>query len=238
MIHILQHADCEGPAYLATMLQQRGLEYKVLRPDRGELPQLADSDALIILGGPQSVNNFRSFPWMRREIEFVRLAIDSGLPVLGICLGAQVLASACGMQVVACPAKEIGWHMVQCNATDDAVGYFRDVPQEFNCFHWHGEMIVPHGDIPVLAATDITPCQAMAPQPGLLALQFHLEVTRDAILSMAAAFHGELADELISLESLLGELDEQLPQSQQLAELVIGKWLAQLGAGRQLEDAQ
>ena len=238
MIQILQHHDCEGPAYLATMMAARELDWKVLRADRGEIPKdLNGLDALIILGGPQSVNRTDLFPWMRREIEIVRLAIDAGLPVLGICLGAQVVATACGMQVVNCDHKEIGWFPVRRLASGSE-GWFADVPEEFTCFHWHGERMIPHEDMPSLAATDVTPCQACSPLPGVLALQFHLEVTEEAIRAMAAAFHKEMADELIGLDSLLWELPEQLANSQRLADNVIGRWFERVMARDAFGEAE
>lgn len=224
MILVLQHHDSEGPAYLATMMQQRGLEWEVIRADSEKLPDgSSDYTGMIILGGPQSVNMTRQFPWIRREVEFVRQAIDRGLPVLGICLGAQVVADACGMQVVNCDEKEIGWFPVERLASG-MEGWFSGVPDEFTCFHWHGERFIPHGDMPSLAATDVTPCQACSPLPGVLALQFHLEVDEEAIRSMAAAFHGELADEMVGLDSLLWELPERLEESRALADKVIGRW--------------
>ncbi|MCB1218560.1 type 1 glutamine amidotransferase [bacterium] len=232
MIHILQHHDCEGPAYLATLLQERGLEWQCVRADRGLLPgEMEQCSGLVILGGPQSVNRTDRFPWMRREIEFVRLAIDRGLPVLGICLGAQVVAAACGMQVVNCDYREIGWFPVQRSGAGAESAYFANVPEQFTCFHWHGEQILPHEDLPALAATEVTPCQALAPQPRVLALQFHLEVTEEAIRGMASAFSDELADEMIGLDSLLWDLPQQLAESQRLARAVIGPWLDVVAAG-------
>lgn len=225
MILILQHTDCEGPAYVAELLEQRGLAARIVRPDIEPLPVgMQGFAALIILGGPQSVNRLDFFPWLRAEIEFVRRALVSNSPALGICLGAQIIASACGLRVAASPAKEIGWFPVRRNLETDN-SFFRVLPHEFECFHWHGEQVIADFDLAPLAATAITPCQAFSPLPGVLALQFHLEVTPEAIEAMASAFVGELQDAGISPESLSHNLDTRLSASQRLADSVIGRWL-------------
>jgi GMP synthase-like glutamine amidotransferase len=225
MILILQHHDCEGPAYIAELLEQRGMPSHILRPDQEPLPAgLKGYEALIILGGPQSVNRLDMFPWLRAEIEFIRRALVANAPVLGICLGSQLIASACGLRVLPGSTKEIGWFPVQRNMeTDNA--FFRVLPQEFECFHWHGEQVIPDFDLAPLASTDITPCQAFSPLPGVLALQFHLEMTADAIDSMATAFSSELEEAGISSDSLTENIDRRLTSSQRLADSVIGRWL-------------
>jgi GMP synthase-like glutamine amidotransferase len=135
----------------------------------------ADIDLVIAMGGPMSVNDETAFPWLVDEKRFVRQAVDAGLPVLGICLGAQLIASALGARVYPNAAKEIGWFPVRAAADEDD-GVFR-FPQEFTSFHWHGETF----DLPPgarhLAESDGCRHQAFSIGRHVMGVQFHPEMT-------------------------------------------------------------
>jgi GMP synthase-like glutamine amidotransferase len=142
------------------------------------LPALEKTDLLIVMGGPMSVNDDKRYPWLVPEKQFIREMILSGKPVLGICLGAQLIASAMGAKVYPNRVKEIGWFPVYGVSSGDS-SIFR-FPQSVQAFHWHGETF----DLPTgatrIAKSDHCENQAFQLGPSVIGLQFHLETTPQA----------------------------------------------------------
>jgi GMP synthase-like glutamine amidotransferase len=186
--HVFQHVPFEGLGSIEPWLRARRAAVSFTRfYESAALPALGDIDLLIALGGPMSVNDEDVLPWLRSEKQFVASAIAAGKPVLGICLGAQLIASALGARVYPGPQKEIGWFPVfAAEAGARAFG----LPAEFLAFHWHGETFdLPPGATP-LCRSAACANQAFSVGPRALALQFHLETTpasADAIISNCRA---------------------------------------------------
>jgi GMP synthase-like glutamine amidotransferase len=156
--HIFQHVPFEGPGSIEPWLKAAG--HQITRTpffiDGSTLPAIPDIDSLIIMGGPMSANDEQLFPWLSQEKAFIRQAIDAGKPVLGICLGAQLIASAMGAGVY--PNNF-------------------SFPPSVNVFHWHGETFdLPSGAIH-LASSDACRLQAFQLGTSVIGLQFHLETT-------------------------------------------------------------
>ena len=140
------------------------------------LPDVDELDLLVIMGGPMSINDEADFPWLVAEKEFIRAAIERDKAVIGVCLGAQLIASAMGAAVHPNKEKEIGWFPIVGESTSGAGELFR-FPEELLVFHWHGETFdLPAGAVR-LARSDA--CQNQALQLGrrVIGLQFHLETT-------------------------------------------------------------
>jgi GMP synthase-like glutamine amidotransferase len=138
------------------------------------LPDPESVDFLIAMGGPMSVNDEERHPWLRQEKAFVRAAVSRGLPILGICLGAQLIASALGSRVYPSPAREIGWFPVEAVPAGGDVFRF---PDRVSAFHWHGETFdLPPGAVRLARSVG---CENQAFQLGrnVIGLQFHLETT-------------------------------------------------------------
>ncbi len=145
------------------------------------LPVLEKNDALIIMGGPMSVNDEQKYPWLITEKQCIREAISMGIPVLGICLGAQLIASALGARVYNNRVKEIGWFPVESLSIPNHVFSF---PVEFMAFHWHGETFdLPEGAIR-LARSAACEQQAFQIKQNVIGLQFHVEITEQGVLSL------------------------------------------------------
>lgn len=190
-IHYFQHVPFEGPGIIADWLQQHGHRISSTHFYRGEQPPSADSvDGLVVMGGPMSVNDEHALPWLIDEKQFVRQMIASGKPVLGICLGAQMIASAMGAAVYPNAQAEIGWFPLYSEAgLPDTVFSF---PPTCTVLHWHGETFdLPSGAIH-LAHSQACRHQAFQLGNNVVGLQFHLEMTSDAV----AAITEHCADEL------------------------------------------
>ena len=178
--HYLQHVPFEGLGSIETWLQSRRAAITVTRFfEDPALPSLDDFDLLIIMGGPMSVNDEANHPWLAAEKQFIRSAIEKDKAVIGICLGAQLIASAMGAAVYPNREKEIGWLPVMAEPVSDADDRF-SFPQELLVFHWHGETFdLPQG---VVRLAKSAACENQAFQLGrrVIGMQFHLETTLDA----------------------------------------------------------
>jgi len=142
------------------------------------------------MGGPMSVNDEDQFPWLAAEKRFMRAAIQAGKPVLGVCLGAQLIASAAGARVFANPQKEIGWFPVQ--GIDSGSQAHFHFPPSATVFHWHGETFdLPAGAVR-LARSEVCPNQAVQLGRSVIGLQFHLETTPASARDLVANCRAEL----------------------------------------------
>lgn len=174
-VHVLQHVAFEGIGSMEAWLLERGATISYTRFfEEWTLPDTEDLDLIIAMGGPMSVNDEAELSWLIAEKQFVREAIQWGVPVLGICLGAQLIASALGARVYAGPEKEIGWFEIE--ATPSGAEVFR-FPPKATVFHWHGETFdLPQGAVQ-LAKSSLCANQAFQVGRNVIGLQFHLETT-------------------------------------------------------------
>lgn len=189
--HILQHVSFEGPGSADEWLRARGAMVSVTRfhEPAPSLPPVEDIDLVIALGGPMSVNDERVLPWLRAEKRFIREAILRGTPVLGICLGAQLMASSLGAEVYPNDEKEIGWFPIAAEPAEATAFVF---PPELTVFHWHGETFeLPPGGVRLATSAA---CRNQAFQVGARAigLQFHLETTPESVERLLEHCHHEL----------------------------------------------
>ena len=178
-VAIFRHAASEGPGYLATYLDRHRMPWQVIKVDQGE-PVPADPGAyrgLVFMGGPMSVND--DLPWIAPVLRLIRAAKDANVPVLGHCLGGQLMAKALGGKVTRNPVKEIGWGTVEVLKSDAAAAWFGGL-DSFDSFHWHGETFsIPPGATRILSSAY---CEnqafVMGPHIGM---QCHVEMTPELI---------------------------------------------------------
>jgi len=189
--HCLQHVEFEGLGSIANWLTNGGYEITRTRFfDREELPDPEAIDLIIVMGGPMSVNDEAELPWLVAEKRFIREAIASAVPVLGVCLGAQLIAAAVGARVYRNSVKEIGWFPVYgIPANDSSVFQF---PPQVKVFHWHGETFdLPQGAIRI-AKGDKCENQAFQLGRSVIGLQFHLETTPQTAIELVSNCGNEL----------------------------------------------
>ncbi|MBN8455858.1 gamma-glutamyl-gamma-aminobutyrate hydrolase family protein [Accumulibacter sp.] len=202
--HVLQHVSFEGLGSIDAWLKSRGAAVSTTQFfESTRLPAVADFDLLIALGGPMSVNDEDALPWLRDEKRLVREAVQRGKSVLGICLGAQLIASALGARVYPGTNKEIGWfpiYAIDANPEDDRFAF----PDRTDVFHWHGETFdLPDGAVHLARSAG---CLHQAFQIGssTMGLQFHLETTPASAAALIAHCQDELvADRYIQSEERL-----------------------------------
>jgi GMP synthase (glutamine-hydrolysing) len=189
---VVQHVPFEGPAAIADWARERDVSLATFHVYGSDLlPELDAFDMLTVMGGPMSANDEAQYAWLAPEIALVREAVDANKIVVGICLGAQIIAKAMDAKVYVGPQKEIGWFPVR-RTIDHPL--FSGLPAEFAAFHWHGETFeLPAGAVR-LAETAVTANQAFAIGDRVLGLQFHLEATEDSVNALLSNASDEIAD--------------------------------------------
>lgn len=218
-VWVFQHDDAEPPALVRTVLERLDLNLVTVRPEREALPDRLPEDisALVLMGGPFGAYQQDTQPWIAREVALLREAIDTARPVLGICLGAQLLAAAGGANVYpADPPKELGWHRVKLTPEGqrDPLSRFLANPLTGDptfVFQWHGDTFdLPPGAMRLAASTRF-PQQAFRLGRVAYGFQFHFEVTEDVIRHWVNLWRRELQDQEVTADDILSGIKEHLP---------------------------
>lgn len=177
-VHHLQHVAFEGIGSMETFFltgQHEMTSSHLYRGDR--LPDIDELDFLIIMGGPMGVSDEKEYPFLRDEKNFIKKAIDHGKIVLGICLGAQLIAEVMGAAVNKNKHREIGWFPITIHPEISKTALVDCFPEKLEVFHWHGDRFeIPKGAIP-LASSTACDSQGFIKNNKIVGLQFHLETT-------------------------------------------------------------
>ncbi|MDP6925124.1 MAG: type 1 glutamine amidotransferase [Candidatus Scalindua sp.] len=201
-VQIIKHIDIEGPGTIGGFLDDDGIPYNVIDVFNEEpLPNsLSNTSAVIVLGGPMNVYEEEKYTFLKQEDEFLKEVIEEGLPTLGFCLGAQLIAKATGALVKQNPQKEIGWFSVSVTGEGSDDPLFRGFQEEFDVFQWHGDTFDIPEDAVRLAESELCPNQAFRVGSNIYGLQFHVEVTDEMIYQWLDAYRDEV-------NSLIGIVD-------------------------------
>jgi GMP synthase (glutamine-hydrolysing) len=220
---VVQHEPFEGPGTLVEALS--ACELRLVAPYAGErVPEAPDADGLVVLGGGMGVYEADRYPFLRDDMRLFRAAVQAGMPVLGICLGSQLLAAALGGAVGKAPRKEIGWHGVQLEGGAATDALFADAPRRFTAFHWHGDAFtLPEGAVP-LAGSTMTPLQAFRAGPRAWGIQFHLETNAQVLGAMLDTGEADLRDAGADAAQIRARAAKELPALRDLALSVFGRW--------------
>ena len=223
-IAIFRHIPGEGPGYFATFLDRHSLPWTLLEVDRGVLPPPAPDEfsGLCLMGGPMSVND--DLPWIPRTLDLIRAADRQGTPVIGHCLGGQLMARAFGGTVKRNPVKEIGWGLV---ATTEETPDWLDRAARFEAFHWHGETFsLPPNARRILASAHCAN-QAFVRGPHL-GLQCHVEMTETMIVAWCRQWAAEGAPPSASVqtpEQMQEGIQARLAAMRVVADRLYGRWI-------------
>ncbi len=232
-IAIFRYASTEGPGYLADFLDQRKIPWQLIRIDSGEAvpPLPAAYSGLVFMGGPMSVND--DLPWIPPLLKLIRDAHAQDIPLLGHCLGGQLISKALGAVVARNPVKEIGWGEVRVSDNDAARAWFGEV-QNFNAFHWHGETFsLPQQATHLLSSAH---CANQAYAIGKhLALQCHVEMTEKMIMRWCDVGADEVAASSASpavqaTHTMQQQAAEKLAPMQNVATQLYSRWIQGLRA--------
>ena len=221
-VHYLQHVPFEGLGSIAYWLEAARYETTNTKLfESAKFPDLKKIDLLLIMGGPMSVNDEDDFPWLVSEKQFIREAFNLGKPVLGICLGAQLIASAIGARVYRNSLKEIGWFPIDGIASNDSSIF--NFPPSVKVFHWHGETFDLPSGATRLAKSDGCENQAFQIGKSVIGLQFHLETTPKAAWEIVSHCRDELvpAKYIQTEEEILSAKQERYKSINQLMDSIL-----------------
>jgi GMP synthase (glutamine-hydrolysing) len=225
-VYALQHLAAEPLGIIGEALEARGIDAEYIQVFAGEAvpSDMAGAGGLVVMGGSMGVYEQREFPFLSDEIRLIEAALKAEKPVLGICLGSQLLASALGAEVKKGDHKEIGWFPVALTEAASADRVFRGVEGSFTAYHWHGDVFdLPDGAVS-LASSAQTQCQAFVYGERAYGLLFHLEATNKIVEDMARGFAGELDEEKIEGADIIAQTREHLPQLQRIGASVFQRW--------------
>ncbi|MBK7469246.1 MAG: type 1 glutamine amidotransferase [Betaproteobacteria bacterium] len=235
-IPIFRFSRTEGPGYFADFLDRHQVPWRVVALDAGEpVPEsLAGIGGIGMMGGPMSVND--DLPWVQPMEALLRQAVAADLPVIGHCLGGQLLARALGAPVTRAPNVEIGWHEVKVEATPVAREWLGDAPT-YRTFEWHNESFaLPPGATRVLTNA-ACPNQAYA-LGNSIGLQCHIEMTRELVRIWVHDGVGELScgaersgPHVQSAAEITADLDADLARLNAMADRIYTRWIAGLALG-------
>lgn len=235
---VLQHVASEPLGVLDPLLRASGLRIRYVNFARHANTQVnvAKYDGLVVLGGPMNVDQSNRYPHLLHEIEVIKEALNREIPVLGICLGAQLLAAALGASVHPNPVREIGWYPLSLSGAAASDPLFAHLGSEAEVFQWHAYTFTEPSGVVHLASTTSCTNQAFCYKGFAYGLQFHLEV--DASLIERWLKHSELKHELEPLggdahaQRVQVETERFLQNSQTRAKAVFGAFIDLLGAPR------
>lgn len=230
-LHSLQHVPFEDLAHIQIWAQDKGHGVsRTLLSNNEPFPEMSEFDWLVILGGPMNIYEEKEYPWLKGEKKFIAEAIAQQKVVLGICLGAQLVADALGGKVFKNPYKEIGWYPVRLTPETKNSAIFRPLPAQFIAFHWHGDTFsIPPGGIRI-AESDGCPNQAFEYHGRVIGLQFHLESSLESIQGLIQNCGDELGDGkyIQRAEEMLGQRGN-LPEIKRIMTLLLDHWERKLG---------
>lgn len=235
-VAVFRHAPTEGPGYFATFLDEHRVAWQLVKLDEGEaVPGNARAYAgLAFMGGPMGAND--DLPWNAPVLALIRDAVGAGVPVIGHCLGGQLLSRALGGEVTTAPVKEIGWHRVDVEDVAEAREWFGPETRAFTTFQWHGDTFsIPPGGTRILRGSHCLN-QAFVVAGRHLGMQCHVEMTPELISTWcdmgASEIERSLASPAVQTPAAIeSQAPGRLPALAETARRLYTRWLAGLDRG-------
>jgi len=228
-LHYFQHVPFENPAYLLDWAESKGHSITKTALYSGEDPLAApEFDLLVVMGGPMNIYEYDKYPWLGKEKEAIKAAIDKNKFVLGICLGGQLIADVLGGKVTQNPVKEIGWMPLSQTPEISGLKPFDIFPREYMAFHWHGDTFaVPPGAV-LQSSSEACGNQGFLYKRRVIGFQYHIEATE----ASAAALIDNCGDELVEAprihdaQRIRGDTARFHAEANALVGRMLDRWLA------------
>lgn len=230
---VLQHHPAENLGIIADALASAALAWQYVRVfDGHRVPDsMKGAGGVVVMGGPMGVYEQDRYGFLREEIALIKAALGEGKPVLGVCLGSQLLAAALGAKVSPGPEKEIGWYPVRLAPAAAGDALFGGLPPSFTACHWHGDVFeVPLGAT-ALASSEKTACQAFRYGKIAWGLLFHLEFTAATIEALVREEGDELLSAGVDGAEILRATMSHGPEANRIGLDVFGRWAAMVRPG-------
>ena len=230
---VIQHVEAETTGVIGEILGEEGARVTTVRVFSGDpVPAgIAPHDALVVMGGPMGVYEADRHPHLAQEVALIRRAVGENVPVLGVCLGSQLLATALG-SVVHPARKELGWFPVALTPEGIADPLFDGVPGGFTAFHWHGDAFDPPPGSVSLASSELTSCQAFR-HGAHVGLLFHMEMGEAVVRALVEQDLASGYADYATAGRALDEMSRHLPSMRFIARRVFGR-VSDAIAGRPL----
>jgi GMP synthase (glutamine-hydrolysing) len=223
---VLQNVEPEAPGLVAQALQAKGIELSFARPFRNEpIPrELEGASGLVVMGGPMSVYEADRFTYLGDEMKLIEKALTRGCPVLGICLGSQLLARVLGADVRKGAKKEIGWHTVRLTEAALLDPLLKGLESSFTSLHWHGDVFdLPPGAV-CLARSEWTENQAFCHGTSAYGFLFHMEMTPEIVEGLLQAFPDDIRDAGLTARAILDGAEQHLGPLSERGRRVFAGW--------------
>lgn len=228
---IFLHMDDEHPGYIADHLQKKNIPYRIVRGYQGDpIPALDESMAgLVFMGGVMSVND--DIPWINQEIQLIQQALYSNVPLLGHCLGGQLITKALGYEVTANLVEEVGWHYCHRQNSASADDWLGNIEDPFIMFHWHLETFALPAEAQLLFSSKHCHNQAYSYGDNVLAMQGHVEMTEPLVLDWITKWQDHLrytTPSTQNYEQIKESLVPNVAALNQVAERLYQRWTSRL----------
>jgi GMP synthase (glutamine-hydrolysing) len=226
-VDVVRHTAIDDLGSFRGVLDARGYEVRILEPFAGDLEGIdpAAADITIVLGGAIGVNDAPSYPFISDEIRFIEKRLKSGKPILGACLGGQLMAAALGARVYKGREVEVGYLPVTLTEEGVRSPLSALAHNNYRIMHWHGDAFDLPSGATRLAHSALTPNQAFSMGPNVLALQFHMEADPRVVGGWTVAYIGDIARGKISLEELRQGIAREGQAAGEAGARTLAKWL-------------
>ena len=227
-IWVLQHHPVENLGAIADSLEEAALAWQYVRVfDGAPIPtDMKGAGGLIVMGGPETVYQLDRYPYLRDEMRLMESALRDNRPILGICLGAQLLAAVLGATVKRGESREIGWYPVRLATAANDDRLMRGLPAEFMAAHWHSDVFELPNSAVALASSAKTAVQAFRFGDRAYGILFHAEITEERLSKLVSEFGEDLKRVGVDGHSFVAHAPKYLPALSEIGARIFSRWAA------------